>query len=448
MNSPDQTPTERSTAGRLPRLSSGGLILLLMVLVALGHFNRLSISVAGAERIIPERGISKEAMGWVYSAYLFAYTLLMLAGGWLIDRVGPKRALAVVWFGGAVFMALTGVAGWAGSSALVLWVALLVVRSLMGAASAPQHPGAARLVGNWIPHGRRNLVNGLVTFAALVGVSSTYMLFGWMIDRVDWTWASLIAGGVTLVAATIWVWTAADYPAKTQPPAGLPVPVVSYRTTWQLLANRSLLWLTVSYGAYGYFQYLFFYWAEFYFKDVRELPTETARAYTTLLTLAMGIGMVIGGWLADVTRARWRHRYGRAIVPAGGLVLGALLVLPGIATPVPAVTLACFAVAMAAVGACEGTFWTLAIELGGARGGAAAGLLNTGGNAGGILSPVLTPYISAIFGWRAGFGLASFVCLMGAFCWLGVDPAAHASDESSGDAVEAGEAIRDEAAAS
>src|SRR4029453_13350596 len=93
-----------------------------------------------------------------------------------------------------------------------------------------------------------------------------------------------------------------------------------------------------------------------------------------------------------------------------------------------AVTWTCFAVAMAAVGACEGTFWTMAVELGGARGGFAAGILNTGGNAGGAVAPKLTPVLSKMFGWQAGFALAIVPCVIGALCWIGIDP--HEDDQA------------------
>jgi MFS family permease len=75
-----------------------------------------------------------------------------------------------------------------------------------------------------------------------------------------------------------------------------------------------------------------------------------------------------------------------------------------------------------AAGAVEAPTWTTAVELGGRRGGTAAGICNTGGNAGGILSPVLTPVIGEYFGWRAAILVGAVVCVVGAALWLGVDP--------------------------
>src|SRR5207253_10444687 len=81
-----------------------------------------------------------------------------------------------------------------------------------------------------------------------------------------------------------------------------------------------------------------------------------------------------------------------------------------------------FALALAAVGATEGPFWATALELGGRRGGTAAGIFNTGGNAGGVLAPVVTPFVSGIYGWPVGIILGSLVCLAGMSLWLWIDP--------------------------
>ena len=77
---------------------------------------------------------------------------------------------------------------------------------------------------------------------------------------------------------------------------------------------------------------------------------------------------------------------------------------------------------MAAAGTSEGAFWTLAVEIGGKRGGLAAAILNTGGNAGGLIAPVLMPYLSDWFGWQAGFGVAGACCFLAAVCWIWIDP--------------------------
>jgi MFS family permease len=440
------------------------IVALLMGYALLCHLNRISMSVAGTEQIMPQYGIDPTEMGYVYSAYLVVYTLCMTPGGWLIDRCGSWAALLIMGFGSAVFVTLTGVTGLVLSAAL-LFPALLVVRGLLGAVSAPIHPAAGRAVSLWFPAATRCGANGLVTGAALLGIASAYKVFGSLMDAFGWPWAFVLCGAVTAVLAIFWLVTAADRPSEhpsvnvaerqliepgqvhspiieavSQVP--LPPPLLSQpegcelateaASSRSLLTTRSLWLITVSYGAVNYFEYLFFYWMQYYFEQVLRLGKEDGRTYSTLLTLAMAVGIFSGGWLADRLEHRLGRRRGRALVPVAGLLTSALLLWLGLLSREVGVVVMCFALAMAAVGACEGPFWTTAVALGGRRAGTAAAICNTGGNAAGLLAPVVTPLVSDWLGlgWQAGFGLASYVCVCGAVLWWWIDP-----DEGSHEAL-------------
>jgi MFS family permease len=182
------------------------------------------------------------------------------------------------------------------------------------------------------------------------------------------------------------------------------------------------LLLAASYSAVGYFQYLFFYWSEYYFQEVMRLSTAQSRANTTLLILALGLGMPVGGWLADRMQQRYAGRVGWALVPGMAMALSAVFLFLGVGAREPFWIVTLFALAMFALGASESSFWQAAVELGGRRGGTAAAIINTGGNGIGLLAPLLTPVISATLGWQWGIAIGGIVGLLGALCWCGIDP--------------------------
>src|SRR5205814_785902 len=109
-----------------------------------------------------------------------------IPGGWFIDKWGSRVALFCMGLGLALFSALTGLTGIVFTGAMQVWVALLVVRSLMGILSAPLHPASARMVGNWVPPKQQALANGLVTGAALLAYAVVHRMFGALIAHVDW----------------------------------------------------------------------------------------------------------------------------------------------------------------------------------------------------------------------------------------------------------------------
>jgi MFS family permease len=277
----------------------------------------------------------------------------------------------------------------------------------MGLVTVPLHPAAATAVGLWMPRGERNRVNGLITGAALLGVACTYKVFGWLIAKLDWQRAFLITGFVTAVVGVIWL-------------------IVSPRSVKQserteisglglLIGNQSVWLLTLSYAAIGYFQYLFFYWMHYYFDDVLHLGKDASLYYAGIPPLTMAFCMPIGGWLSDRSARR-------SLVPMAGMALGALLLGCGVLAKAPFWIVFWFSLALGAVGAAEGAFWSTIVEAGGRFGGTAAAIMNTGGNGGGLLAPVVTPWVSASFGWPIGIALGGIVCFTGAICWIGIRP--------------------------
>jgi dipeptide/tripeptide permease len=105
------------------------------------------------------------------------------------------------------------------------------------------------------------------------------------------------------------------------------------------------------------------------------------------------------------------------------MTTSAVLVWLGVQTSEPIWSLTCLSLALGVLGMVEGPFWATAVEVGGARGGFSAAVVNTGGNGMGLLAPIATPWIAdkLELGWEAGIAVAGTVCLAGALCWLGIN---------------------------
>ncbi len=416
-----------------------------MLVAACGHFNRVGISVAGTERLIPVHGIAPDKMGMVYSAFLLAYTLAMLPGGFLIDRLGARTVLILWGLGSTVFVACSGAIGLSVSEASGLWLGLMIVRSLLGMVNAPLHPAAARTVFDEVSANSRALSNGLVTGAACVGIASSYYGMKVLIDRFNWPVTFLVSSGFTLFVTIVWtLGTRAARPAASPSQADSTPPSVNLSDIGIVLRNRSVMFVTLSYMAFGYFQYLFFYWITYYFETIQKRPASVALGYSTMITLAMGVGMVGGGWLADHTPNSLPPRMRRAFVPVLGMILSGFIFELGLLASDSQVTMIAFAIAAMAVGTCEGVFWTTSVELGGRYGGTAGGLMNTGGNIGGTLSPYLTPLLGTLFarhygddmGWRLSLATAGAIVILGAALWWGVDGPVDSNPNEDDDSAE------------
>lgn len=419
------------TANDFSQRTRWSVVGMLMGFPLLGHFNRVAISVVGSERLIGPEGFSAERMGAVYTAFLLVYTFSMLPGGWFIDRVGAASALRWMGIGFGLSAMLTGTLGWLGLSLPALWGALIVVRSISGVTSAPLHPGCARGVSLWVAPRSQATANGLVTAAALAGVSFTYPGFGWLMDIFDWP-AALVVSGAALVGYGLF-WQAlaprgtplafdTDLAAVPCPGAIVGNANGINAGLWQLLSNRSLLFLTASYTALGYLQYVFFYWVSYYFENVLHRSTDESRWASFIITMSMAVGMALGGRFSDAICLRFGNRWGRRFVAFAGMGSCALFAWIGVRSPDPVSVTFLFSLSLAALGMCEGIFWTTATEIGGRCGGLSASILNTGGNAVGAFAPMITPWLARQWGWEAAIGFACGICAVGGSFWLGIEP--------------------------
>jgi len=104
------------------------------------------------------------------------------------------------------------------------------------------------------------------------------------------------------------------------------------------------------------------------------------------------------------------------------MLLSALFLICGVFASDRFSIVACFTAALGTLGLCEGSFWTVAVNLGRQRGGTSAAIMNTGGNGIGLLAPMITPWIGTHLGWQWGIGVGAVVGVLGALCWFGIRP--------------------------
>lgn len=406
-------------ASPLSSLARWRIIALLMAFAAFGHFNRVSISVAGSEVFIRKLHLSETQMGWVYTAFLIVYTIGMIPGGWLIDRIGSARALTLYGMTMGTFIMLTGVLGWITRTAESLWLGLLVIRSCAGLCSAPLHPGAAHVVSDLMSDRNRATANGMVTAGALIGVAFSFPAFGWLLDHLNWPLAFVVSGALMIAFSFLWKrrtesvsFSAENTPTLFSDEADRP-------SEWASLLLQANVWLiSLSYAAYGYFQYLFFYWMDYYFNEVLKVPTVEARWASFWIMLAMGAGMAIGGMSTDVVCHRLGTARGRRAVVVVGMGAGAVFALLGVNVTGQINVAMCLAVSMASLGMCEGVFWTSATDIGGKARGVSGAFMNALGNVGGLVSPVLTPVMAKTMGWPGAITVACIIAALGGAMWF------------------------------
>jgi MFS transporter, ACS family, D-galactonate transporter len=415
---------------------------LLMLLSFTNQFHRSSLPALDTE-IMRQHQMDPESMGLLKSVFYFVYTLLMVLGGWLADRVGTRATLLLVAAGSGVFGALCGLTGLLALAPAAAWWWLAGARGLLGATSAPLYPSTSRTVGSWFSPRRRELANGMVIGAAPVGIGAALVIMPSLSSHgLGWRGAFVAAGAATSVVAIVWAVLGRSRPATAspwEPPAPQPRPAGPWRRAsgrWlRFFKNRSILALTLSYSTVGYFEYILFQWLSYYFKEVLKLPEKDIGFYNVMPYLSMMVFTPLGGWACGRIVLRLGERRGYRLFPAGCMALAAALLAAGALAGHLPTKVALLSLALGAIGATEGPFWTAAVKLGGPLGATTGGFVNTGGNLLGTLAPYFTPLIAGwvnrsawghgdadpLLGWTVALIAGSVVTIAGAAFWFGVD---------------------------
>ena len=376
---------------------------LLSATATASYLSRVNLSVAGAP-MMHELGLSQQAMGQVFSAFLVGYALCQVPAGRLADRLGAPRVLG--WAALGWVAATVAIVAGAGNFA-----ALLAARCLLGVAEAPTFPAAGQAIARLMPVVQRGRANGAVIAAIGLGSAIAPPLISFLMVRWGWRAAVLASAVPALLVGLGWMAvrrTAAG--AAVRPPKGAP---------HGLPRSRSFFLLSLSYTLQGYVGYIFVFWFYLYLVEVRHFDVVKGAVFGSMPWLLSIVSIPAGGWLFDRTRTN------RRLIPMAGLAGSGLFTAVGAHAGNGYVAAACLALATALVLSVEGPFWATMISVAGDRSGAAGGVMNMGSNLGGLVSPALTPVLAGWFGWEAALFVSAGVAVAGGLMWIWIVPPAH-----------------------
>jgi len=402
-----------------------GVLGFTLALTAVAYLDRVCIATA-APVMKADLALSDAQMGYVFSAFTFAYALFEVPSGWLADRFGARLMLTriVIWW--SAMTAATGVVGG--------FASLFAVRFLFGMGEAGTFPSIARAYGRWLPARERGRAFGLALMTGALGGALTQPLVVSLLRLVHWRLTFPLFGAAGVLWAAAWYrWfrddphqhaavNAAELQLLEPPPHGRATAHAA--VPWAgLLRNRSLLVLCVMYGAAIYGWYFYITWLPTYLQRARGFDLQQAGWLAALPLFSIAGGVSLGGWLSDVLTHRWGVRAGRRAPGLVGLPLAALAVIAAVMTPSPgaAAGLLAAAAGLAALGVSPA--WAVCLEIGGRHAGVVSGTMNTFGNLGGALSPVVFGQSLQAWGhWDLPLLSVAGCYLVAAACWLGVDP--------------------------
>ncbi len=147
-------------------------------------------------RLTAGLGATLDQVLWIVNAYTLAYASLLIVGGRLGDRFGPKRLFLL---GLAVFTVASAVCGLAQSPAQ-----LIAARVAQGVGGAMLTPQTLAILTITFPVRRRGTAFGIWGAVAGLATIAGPALGGWLVTAFDWRWIFYVnvpVGVVTLALA-------------------------------------------------------------------------------------------------------------------------------------------------------------------------------------------------------------------------------------------------------
>jgi sugar phosphate permease len=267
------------------------------------YMDRVVISSA-VPAIRAEFGFDLLTMGWILASFRWGYALFQIPGGWLGDRIGPRRALTLIvsWWSG--FTALTAATWSAGSMA--------ACRFLFGVGEAGAFPIATRSLSRWMLPSERGFAQGATHAGSRLGAALTPPLVVALIAAWSWRAPFFVFGLLGLVWAATWLWYYRDTPDEhggvneaertlIHSSLGALRSGTTRRVPWRRLLSHPTIWyLSAMYFCYAYCISVYLDWFPTYLQEHRGFSLRQMGFYAMLPLLAGTAGDLLGEWISDL----------------------------------------------------------------------------------------------------------------------------------------------------
>ena len=398
-----------------------GLILTLSCFSLVAYVLRMNISVA-AVFLVAELHLTKVQLGQLFGSFLVGYTAFQLPWGIFGDRFGARAVLCIAAISWGVTTLLTGLLpGLILKAGLVSFLALIVLRLLLGVGEAAGFPVAARAIASSMPKSRHGWGYSVVIAGLAAGSALAPPLVSRLMVSFGWRESFYITSGFAFILAAVWYFVSRD--ESTAAGSVRTMRPKMNASSWRRLFRTPAIWnLSLSYFFESYALYVFVFWSYLYLVERRRFTVLQGGFFTGLPFFAAMLVIPVVGYASDLIKDRFGYAMGRRNLAIALMTISAIFLFCAVRLDNPYPAIGAMSLSVASLLSVEAIFWSSAIEVGGHNAGAAGAIMNTAGNLGGILSTFSIPILLNAFGWSVAFGSSSAVLLLSALLWLRIKP--------------------------
>jgi ACS family glucarate transporter-like MFS transporter len=395
------------------------IITVLFIITTINYADRATFSIAG-QSASKELGLDPVAMGYILSAFAWAYVLGQIPGGALLDKFGSKTIYVislVVW---SLFTAMQGLAGF--FTGLMAATLLFAMRFAVGLGESPSFPANARIVAAWFPGSERGTASAIFNSAQYFSLVAFAPLMGWLAHSFGWRSVFWVMGAVGVIAAIVFaklIHSPLAHPAVNKANGA----AFNWANVKQVLGSRMLLGVYLGQYCINVLTYFFVTWFPIYLVKERGLSILQAGFTAALPALCGFAGGILGGMISDgLLKKTGNLDIARKTPLLLGMVLATCIILCNYVEQewlvIVIMAAAFFGKGVASLG------WAVVADTSPKEmAGVTGGIFNTFGNVAGIVTPIVIGYIVKATGSFDGalifVGVHCVICILAYFLIVG-----------------------------
>lgn len=386
------------------------ILAMLFLVTAFSYGDRVVLSIAGVSFA---RDLHLDALhvGYIFSAFSWAYVVAQLPAGGLLDRYGAKRVYGISIFCWSLCAIMAGCAGYFASA--TAFGLIFFFRLLSGLAQAPVFPGNGRIVAAWFPTSERGLASAVFNSSQYFAIVLFAPIMGWIAHTRGWKECFWLIGllGIGLTVA----WYKIIYDVKGHPriseaevstieqgggvcllgaaQGASKAPVLTWSAVRQLLSKRMLIGIYLGQYCINTLTWFFLAWFPLYLSQSRHMSITNVGLVSAIPALCGSVGGISGGVVSDSLLRHGRSlTFARKLPIIAGMALSMTVILCNYVHTQTGIVLlmsiAFFGKGFGALG------WTVISDTS-PKGmiGLNGGLFNLVGNLAGISTPIVIGYL-------------------------------------------------------
>lgn len=371
---------------------------IIFLLVVVNLIDRISLSIA-MPTIAKEFELSPTSQGLILSSFFWAYALLQIPGGWLIDKYGPRKIVTgstVLW---GIFQTLAAFSTGG--------ISLLLTRFMLGAAEAPLFPSGGKLNASWLSSQERGRGAVIMDCGGPLGAALGGIIIAYMIASIgSWRIVFAIAGIATILLGWVAWKFLRDTPQEHNGVNQAELALITQSNNNQSVIDSepvskgigiplsSLVAILSGRAAWAMMFFGLLTWGPSYLAQARGFDIKGIGNATFIIFLCGTFGSLCGGFLSDTLVKKGiaqRVALKTTLTISGVSTLIAFSLLPKMSDPIIAIVVLSIAAFFLMWGSLYWSFPALLAPK--SKVGLVGGIMNMAGSVGGIVVPILVGFI-------------------------------------------------------